>query len=196
DLSFIAAQTGGTFTQVLDPSDLVATLPSITPKGIDHVLIDGTQVPLDGLGNFHATVPCPANSPPQPFDVTATCVANDQDMTVVETCITLTCYNLCGDGVLEQGEESDPPNAPTCAATCQRVPNCGDGFIDAPEQCEPPNSANCDANCALIACGNGIVQPGEECEPPSTATCDASCQRVPVCGDGNLDAPEQCEPPS
>ena len=197
DLACIANYTGGTFVQVTDPSDLAAVLPSITPKGIDHVEIDGVTVPIDGLGNFDMTVPCPGNSPPQPFTVTATCVATDEASTTIEACITLTCYNLCGNNVVDPGagEECDPPNTATCDATCQRVPACGDTHVDAPEECEPPNGPNCDASCMLIACGNNVVQPGEECEPPNTPTCDGSCQRVPTCGDNHVDAPETCEPP-
>jgi hypothetical protein len=102
----------------------------------------------------------------------------------------------CGNGVVQPGEECEPPGTATCNGSCQRIQVCGDGFVDAPEQCDPPNGTTCDAACLSITCGNGVVQPGEECEPPGTASCDAGCQRLPACGDGFVDAPEQCDPPN
>src|SRR5262249_16848729 len=63
---------------------------------------------------------------------------------------------VCGNGVVEAGEQCDPPNGTTCSATCQSVaaPTCGDGKVNAPgEQCDPPNvaattyGAGCDAMC-------------------------------------------------
>ena len=60
DLSFIAAQTGGTYLAVTDPSDLTTSLPGITPAGVDRCEVDGVEVPVDALGNFEATaVPGP-----------------------------------------------------------------------------------------------------------------------------------------
>ncbi len=195
DLSYIAAQTGGTYTPVTNPSQLSTLLPLITPAGLDHVTIDGSPVPMDALGNFTKVVSCNGLAP---FTVTATCVASDPASTSVSADVRLTCFNLCGNGQVDAGagEECDPPNTPTCDASCQRVPVCGDGFVDAPEACDPPNGTTCDVDCTPISCGNGQVEPGEECEPPGTPTCDAGCQRVPVCGDGLVDAPEACDPPN
>jgi hypothetical protein len=194
DLQYIANATGGTYTQVTDPSDLSTALPLITPAGLDHAEIDGQPVVLDAVGNFSKTILCADETP---FTVTATCFADDPNDTAVSADVMLSCVFLCGNGTVEPGvgEECEPPGTATCDADCQRVPVCGDGFVDAPEQCEPPNSATCDANCVSIVCGNGVLQPGEECEPPSTAVCDASCQRKPVCGDHFVDAPETCDPP-
>ncbi|MCK6547814.1 DVUA0089 family protein, partial [Myxococcota bacterium] len=67
-------------------------------------------------------------------------------------------FPVCGDGVVQGhalndvtfGEECDPPNTPTCDATCQRVPVCGDGYIDGTEQCDDQNVADldgCSATC-------------------------------------------------
>jgi hypothetical protein len=193
DLQYIASQTGGTFTQVTNPSLLAAVLPTISPAGLDTAIVDGDDVGIDALGNFTKQVTCPGTGP---FTVTATCIAADEDHTEVHADITLNCQPLCGNGMLDANEECEPPNTATCDATCQRVPDCGDGFTDAPEACDPPDGVSCNASCQLIACGDNVVEGQEECEPPNTATCDATCQRVPDCGDGFVDAPEQCEPPS
>jgi len=194
DLQYIASQTGGTFTQVTDPSDLSTTLPFLIPAGLDHAEVDGQPVFLDAIGNFTTAITCVDETP---FTVTATCFADDPDSTSVSADVMVACELLCGNGVVDAGvgEECDPPGTATCDAACQRVPLCGDGFVDAPEVCDPPDGVACDLDCSLIVCGNGSLEPGEECEPPGTGTCDAGCQRVPLCGDGFTDAPEQCDPP-
>jgi hypothetical protein len=195
DLQYIANQTGGTFTHVLDPSDLSTSLPLVTPAGLDRVEVDGQPVPLDALGNFTKTITCVDESP---FTVTATCFADDPDDTSVSADVTLTCVVLCGNGVVDAGagEECDPPNGTTCDAACQRIPICGDGFVDDPEVCDPPDGTTCAGDCTPIACGDGVVEGLEECDPPDGTTCAANCQRIPICGDGFVDAPETCDPPN
>ena len=47
------------------------------------------------------------------------------------------------------------------------APLCGDGVIQPGEECDDGNDINDDActnTCALPACGDGILQPGEECD--------------------------------
>ena len=62
-------------------------------------------------------------------------------------------------------------------------PVCGNGMVETGEQCEPPNTPTCDANCQIITpptpiCGNGLIEAGEQCEPPNTPTCNANCQII------------------
>lgn len=62
---------------------------------------------------------------------------------------TLSRVATCGNGVVETGEECDPPST-TCDVDCQRVPICGDGFVDAPETCDDGNTTNgdgCSSTC-------------------------------------------------
>ena len=45
----------------------------------------------------------------------------------------------CGNGIVEAGEQCEPPNTATCSATCQNIvniPTCGDGVVDAGEDCD------------------------------------------------------------
>src|SRR5262245_35567349 len=67
---------------------------------------------------------------------------------------------VCGNGVVEDGEECDPPDLVTCDFSCQHI-GCD----------EPPPGL----------CGNGVLDAGEACEPPGTATCGRTCQPAP-CG--------------
>jgi hypothetical protein len=78
--------------------------------------------------------------------------------------------------------------AMTFPVNCVQVSVCGNGVVETGEQCEPPNTATCSATCQNIppppVCGNGIVETGEQCEPPNTPTCSATCQSItppPMC---------------
>src|SRR5262245_25377999 len=64
-----------------------------------------------------------------------------------------------------------------------RGPVCGDGVLDAGEQCEPPGENGCDAHCALAppsdpgsgsstACGDGTLDPDEVCDDGNNTACD------------------------
>jgi hypothetical protein len=95
---------------------------------------------------------------------------------------------VCGNGIVEEGEQCEPPNGITCDESCQAItsepPVCGNGIVEEGEQCEPPNGTTCDESCQTITtpeppvCGNGIVEEGEDCDPPDGTTCDESCQTI------------------
>jgi cysteine-rich repeat protein len=76
---------------------------------------------------------------------------------------------------------------------------CGDGVVDAGEQCEPPGQDGCDAHCAFEApvCGDGAVEGTEACDDGNTLACDgcaSDCSRTDDhCGDGILECGETCE---
>ncbi len=106
-------------------------------------------------------------------------------------------------------------NLDTCM--CEQVePECGNGIIDAGEECEPPNTVlstcdygedylqdYCDANCHLQDDECEDDYPGctsdPECDEdtPGTGDCDMQCQyeQLPECGNGKLEVGEDCEPP-
>ena len=67
---------------------------------------------------------------------------------------------------------------------------CGDGVLDPGEQCDDGNGVSgdgCDSNCTPTACGNGVVSPGEDCDDGNTVDgdgCSSTCHTSEVdCGD-------------
>jgi len=111
---------------------------------------------------------------------------------------------FCGDGVIEAGEQCDPPlrgpDGLQCGSNCQLL-TCGNGVIDPGEQCDPPKSSGtaplCSQTCQIPICGNGVVDPGEACDPPNGIVCDSNCQSIPiVCGDGIVQPGESCDFPN
>jgi hypothetical protein len=71
----------------------------------------------------------------------------------------------CGDGVVDDGEQCDPPNSVSCSATCTiclpdgciAPSSCGDGTVDAGEGCDPPDGTTCSSGCTSCA----PASPGE-----------------------------------
>ncbi len=57
---------------------------------------------------------------------------------------------------------------------------CGNGIVEPGEECDPPDGVTCDASCQIIPtmCGDGILQPGEECDDGNLIPgdgCDEFC---------------------
>ena len=106
---------------------------------------------------------------------------------------------FCGDGFRQRGvEECEPPNTPTCDATCQSItpPQCGDGAVDPGEQCDDGNQSNrddCLNTCATAQCGDVYehtkgTPPFEECDDGNTAPGDGCSPTCTVeCGNGVID---------
>jgi fibro-slime domain-containing protein len=108
--------------------------------------------------------------------------------------------SLCGNGVMDPGEQCDDNNKTAgdgCSAICQ-VPAgwscsgwpsvcnmagiCGDGILGATEACDDGNMAagdGCTGDCKT-------VEPGYECRVPGRRC-------VPACGDGMRIGMEQCD---
>jgi cysteine-rich repeat protein len=114
---------------------------------------------------------------------------------------------VCGNGVIDPGEQCDPPKAGSCSPNCQVIGVCGDGVVQTGEQCDD-GAANgtpgdhCTTNCTFVqsvVCGDGIVQTGEQCDDGAkngTAgdPCASNCTLVPiVCGNGIVQTGEQCD---
>ncbi|MFH2010871.1 MAG: hypothetical protein ABI333_30000 [bacterium] len=109
---------------------------------------------------------------------------------------------VCGDGVLNVGEECDDPagnsdTAPNgCRTDCRRA-HCGDAVVDDGEICDDGNTEDgddCRFDCGqdFTQCGNGTLDPGEACDlgtgnsDQPNAECRTTC-RARGCGDGVVD---------
>jgi len=98
---------------------------------------------------------------------------------------------MCGDGVVDMGEECDDGNASNedaCTNAC--VANvCGDGLLNmGVEECDDGNLEDgdgCSSTCTLDTCGDGVVDEGEACDDGNEDNTDecAACQMA-TCGDG------------
>jgi hypothetical protein len=98
---------------------------------------------------------------------------------------------VCGNGVVELGEQCDE-NSARCT-NCVVTPVCGDGIVDSGEACDD-STPRC-VHCVITpVCGDGIVDAGEQCDETSPRC--QHCVIVPVCGDGVVDAPEECDAPT
>jgi cysteine-rich repeat protein len=89
--------------------------------------------------------------------------------------------NTCGDGVLQGGEECDPPGSITCPAGSP-----AGAFLACSSQCTCP---------APPECGNGVVEVGEDCDPPGSITCPAGSPAGAFLGcTATCECPAVCEP--
>ncbi len=109
---------------------------------------------------------------------------------------------VCGDGVVDEGEECDDGNSfqnDACLRGCKSA-RCGDKVIFiGVELCDDGNNVNgdtCAAQCGYPGCGDGALGSGEECDDQNASNSDgclSSCLRA-FCGDGFLRAGfEQCD---
>lgn len=106
-LGIIADVTGGTCTEVLDPTDLSTALPGVTPTGIDFVEVGVTGYPtqtatLDALGNWSSMFEPPV--PGQDYVIKAAVHAEDETVAVADIAVT---GGFCAT------ETPTPTNTPT-----------------------------------------------------------------------------------
>lgn len=100
---------------------------------------------------------------------------------------------MCGNGVVESGEDCDIGPDNTMGATCTydcRTNECGDGYVGYMESCDPPGDG-CAGNCIVSSCGDGDLDEGEDCDWVLDPECPKNCMLG--CGDGRIDRGEECE---
>ncbi len=100
---------------------------------------------------------------------------------------------ICGDGVVDPGEQCDTGSdrsdvaADACRSDCRKA-YCGDSVVDSGEQCDDgrsvngPTSNTCREDCTLPFCGDGVVDDGVHGDSVFNEECD----------DGNSDDSDGC----
>lgn len=110
------------------------------------------------------------------------------------------CTPRCGDAILTEAEQCDPPSVGKgCSAACKVEP----GYV-----CDPPPAnpnASQPAKCTKTVCGDGKKQGTEACDDANVIDgdgCSATCTLEPdctngvcisKCGDGMKLTPEACD---
>ena len=97
------------------------------------------------------------------------------------------CPPVCGDGLLDAGEECDDGmnnNSDTLADACRNdctLPICGDHARDTGEECDlgvtnsDTAADRCRTDCTLPICGDGVVDNGENCDGETDTPCTGAC---------------------
>ena len=165
-----------------------------TPVGADPLPTDFPVTVID------ASAPdlTPINPPPL-VEATSVFCSNG---TTTTTSTTTTTVPVCGDGVVQAGEECDDGGANSdtapdaCRTTCVAAA-CGDGVIDSGEACDDGGANSdtapdaCRTTCVAAACGDGVIDSGEECDNGTgnsdlyAGGCLLSCMIPPACGDAD-----------
>ena len=101
---------------------------------------------------------------------------------------------VCGDGVVQPGEQCDigPMGNGACTDKC-RLNVCGDGYVGAGESCD--GTPGC-VDCKSADCGNGVVDAGEACDDGNKEPGDACTDlcKPAACGDGVVQVGvEECD---
>lgn len=111
----------------------------------------------------------------------------------------------CGNGILETGEQCDPPGVGTCDNTCKNATGGGNGGTTGTFPRASSSRAGSLASGQRlpppVTCGNGIIEPskGETCDNGRFNGLAPGCSRYcedKYCGDGIVspENAEECEP--
>jgi cysteine-rich repeat protein len=111
-------------------------------------------------------------------------------------------FALCGNGILDPGEECDDGNTfdcDSCTSTC-KIARCGDGFVDLGVETCDGNTYNVSTTCnsatanVLSSCGD-LGFENTSAGPGGGLTCTSACQ-VDTAGCGPRFTPTQTSPPT
>jgi cysteine-rich repeat protein len=189
---------------------LAASPSRATPADCGHPTSRGTSAPsaTDALFVLRAAVGAEACKPCVCDADASGLIAATDALAILRRAIGLgpvlvcgsVCEPLCGDGIIDLGEDCDSAGASaTCDADCT-VAYCSDGTVNvlAGELCDDgPDSATCDADCTPTVCGDDVINPssGEQCEDLNEIDgdgCDSNC-KLTACGNGIVTDGEICD---
>ncbi len=96
----------------------------------------------------------------------------------VETCQSVAGGRACKAGTRPAEKSACKAGGYCKSGTCTQ-PVCGNNVVEPGEDCEPPNSATCDVNCKKVVCGDGVIAGNEQCDDGNTKNldgCDSTCR--------------------
>jgi cysteine-rich repeat protein len=172
--------------------DLPATV-LVTPGASYVIELDATN---SALGWAHQYELPPRCSYPDGEEIVS-------GMPVVGLDAAFRTYTLCGNGVLDPGEQCDDGNRDDTDGCTTACTVCGDGIVSPGEECDDGNLVNgdgCDANCTFTSCGNGIVTAGEQCDDGNhvagdccSPACTLEAKGASCADDGNECTSDTCD---
>lgn len=143
------------------------------------------------------------------FDVLGSNEIVYRDAACTDLCDPSTNIPVCGNNILESGEQCDDGNlndGDGCSSLCQVEIMCGNGNVDPDEQCDDGNNIDgdgCSSTCQNETppepiCGNQILESGEQCDDGNNQDgdgCSSECtmEATSDCGNGTLDPSEECD---
>ncbi len=135
------------------------------------------------------------------YDLSGNGTTDRTDLTLLLQSIRAHLSAVCGNGIVEPGEQCDDgnqSNTDACLNTC-KLPVCGNQVLEGTEQCDngPQNSntSSCTLGCRLAACVDGFKQGAEECDDGdqlNTNSCTNICKNA-ACVDGFKQGTEECD---
>ena len=97
----------------------------------------------------------------------------------------------CGNGVLEPGEDCDPPDGIFCDDNCQDIDPCSPDPCDQSDACNP-EVCSADENNQPICEPNPGSAAGNACSPPEGGTCDGQGNCVACTVDSDCEDDNAC----
>ena len=158
--------------------------------------------PMTGFASLPPTTSTSSSAGPTSESSSSSGDPTETTTTTTTEGVTEAPMPVCGDGVVEGGEEcdlgGDNGDGAACTAACKSAV-CGDGLVhEGVEECDDGNTEDGDActnACSAAACGDGIVGPGEACDdgnPDDNDACTSMCKSA-TCGDGMMQPGEACD---
>lgn len=173
--------------------DYLMATPRVSYVGFRPVTLLGKAHDLDGKAITYSWSGGVIFTPVMGQSSSATCnsggareltltVSNGECSRSLRTTIECRFDDLCGNGVVDPGENCDTGLPDPSPSDCTCV--CGDGVTEAPaETCDPGNTATCDTTCHLrhFECNDGFLTPPEPCDPSANPSVPAGTPSSLVC---------------
>ncbi|MDD2807846.1 MAG: DUF4215 domain-containing protein [Patescibacteria group bacterium] len=139
--------------------------------------------PVCGNGTIEVGEACEQDSDcATNYSCNTSCLCQNSGVIICTPTPLVCSWGACVNGV-QSGVCTNGCVVTTPTQSCAMPPVCGDGVVNPGEECDDHNIISgdgCSAVCQLEqGCGNGVIDPGEQCDDNNTASgdcCSATCQ--------------------